>query len=83
MNDKNVLKSFAKSTSCVFKSTNIIVNEIFNIFSCFRRDKEEGTNDDNDEDDETIKNGFVPIENAVKNAEVRSAAATTIDDGKK
>jgi hypothetical protein len=28
-----------------------------------------------------MKNGFVPINQAVKNAEVRSAAATTATDG--
>ncbi len=44
----------------------------------FRREKEENNND---EEEDTIKNGFVPIGQAVKNAEVRTAAATTTIDG--
>lgn len=44
----------------------------------FRREKQEGT--ENEEDDAT-KNGFVPIGQAIKNAEVRSAAATTVVNG--
>ncbi|CAF0828943.1 unnamed protein product [Rotaria sordida] len=44
------------------------------------REKEEGTkNDDNDEDDDTMKNGFVPIGQAVKNAERNSSEKSTKD----
>lgn len=42
-----------------------------------RREKEENLENNNDDDEDTLKNGFVPIGQAVKNAEVRSAAATT------
>jgi hypothetical protein len=43
----------------------------------FRREKQESVENNNEEDDDTIRNGFVPIGQAVKNAEVRTAAATT------
>lgn len=45
-----------------------------NLFFCFRREKEEGGENDKDNDDEAIRSGFVPINQAVKNAEVRSTA---------
>lgn len=52
-------------------------------FLCSRREKQENeeNNKDDEDDDDTIKNGFVPIGQAVKNAEVRSGAATTTIDG--
>ncbi len=54
---------------------------LLNFFVFFRREKEESVENNQDEDDDTVKNGFVPIGQAVKNAEVRSAAATsTIND---
>ncbi|CAF1574488.1 unnamed protein product [Rotaria magnacalcarata] len=43
------------------------------------RDKEEGTQDNNDEDHDTIKNGFIPIEHAVKNAERNAPEKPTKD----
>jgi hypothetical protein len=45
-----------------------------NLFFCFRREKEEGGENDKDNDDDAIRSGFVPIDQAVKNAEVRSTA---------
>ena len=43
----------------------------------FRREKEEGAKKDNEdeENEDVIKRGFVPIGQAVKNAEVRDASA--------
>ena len=46
------------------------------VFLYSRRDREEGLKPDDDGDDETMKKGFVPIGQAVKNAEVRTTAAT-------
>ena len=44
---------------------------------CFRREKEEGgkKDDEEEENEDVLKRGFVPIGQAVKNAEVRDAAA--------
>ena len=53
-----------------------------NFFSFRREEQESNQNDNNDDDDDAmIKNGFIPISHAVKNAEVRSAAATTTVTG--
>ncbi|CAF3100793.1 unnamed protein product [Rotaria sp. Silwood2] len=43
------------------------------------RDRQEGTENGNDEDDDAMKNGFVPIGQAVKNAERNSSEKPTKD----
>lgn len=45
----------------------------------FRREKEEGADNDKDNDDDTLKSGFVPIGQAVKNAEVRATATIPVN----
>ena len=81
VSDKNVLESCAKS-KIFAKASYEISEETVNFFS-FRREEQEGNQNDNNDgdDDDTIKNYFIPISHAVKNAEVRSAAATTTVTG--
>ena len=40
----------------------------------------EGGSNNEEENEDTIKAGFVPINQAVKNAEVRSAVAATVEE---